>query len=93
MTLLFTVHLSNFSMFVFSKTRTWIQGLMSMDANHCGELYLGRPSFVGGKGGEGGVGLRENIFYSKLNQIFQSLVLNTQDLDKGLMKNGCESLR
>jgi hypothetical protein len=41
------------------------------------------------------VGLMENIFYSKLNQIFQSLVLNTQDLDKGLMNmdaNHCGEL-
>jgi hypothetical protein len=41
---------------------------MNTDANHCGELYLGRPSFVGAKGGEGGVGLMENIFYSKLGR-------------------------
>ncbi len=58
---------------------------MNTDANHCGELHLGRPSFGGGKGGEGGVGLMENIFYSNLNKIFQSLVLNNQDLDKGLV--------
>ncbi len=60
-------------------------GSTNTDANHCGEMHLGRRSFVGGKWGEGVVGLMENIFYSKLNQIFQSLVLNTQDLDKGLM--------
>jgi hypothetical protein len=40
------------------------QGLMNTDANHCDELYLFRLSFVGGKGGEGVVGLMENIFYS-----------------------------
>jgi hypothetical protein len=41
------------------------------------------------------VGLIENIFYSKSNQIFQSLVLNNQDLDKGLMNtdaNHCGEL-
>ncbi len=41
------------------------------------------------------MGLMENIFYSKLNQIFQSLVLNNQDLDKGLMNtdaNHCDEL-
>jgi hypothetical protein len=27
----------------------------------------------------------ENIIYSNLSKIFQSSVLNTQDLDKGLM--------
>jgi hypothetical protein len=44
------------------------KGLMNTDVNHCGELHLGRPSFVGGKGGEGEVGLMENILqYVKSN--------------------------
>ncbi len=57
------------------KSQNMDMGLMNMDANHCGELYLGRPSSVGGKGGEGVVGLMENIFYSKLNQIFFNVCL------------------
>ncbi len=68
---------------------------MNTDVNHCGELHLVRPSAVGGKGGEGGVGLMENIFYSKLNQIVQRLVSKNQDVDMGLMKmdaNHCGEL-
>ncbi len=41
------------------------------------------------------MGLMENIFYSKLNQIFQCLVLNNQNLDQGLMNmdaNHCGEL-
>jgi hypothetical protein len=74
-------------------------GLMNMDANHCGDSFSctlgGRLLLLLGWRGEGVVGLMENIFYSKLNQIFQSFVLNTQDLDKGLMKtdsNHCGEL-
>ncbi len=55
------------------------KGLMKTDANHCGELHLGRPSAVGGKGGEGVMGLMENIFYSKLGRGGEGVV--------GLMEN------
>jgi hypothetical protein len=59
---------------------------MNTDANHCGALHLGRPSAVdGGKGGEGVAGLMENIFYGKLNKIFQCLVIKNQEREVGSM--------
>jgi hypothetical protein len=69
------------------------KGLMTKEANHCGELHLGRPSFVGGKGGEGGVGLMENIFYSKLNQIYSMFGYQKPGREYGFDEYGCESLR
>ncbi len=60
------------------------KGLMNTDVNHCSELHLGRLSFVGEKGGEGEVGLMENILqYVKSN--FKCFVSKNQEMDMGLM--------